>query len=68
MLQAEPSLTASDVDTLEGNALIVKPYAILLKAIKIGKKLWQIACNLPNLPKFFTVNIFYCTVYHDGSL
>ena len=33
----------------------VKPYAILFKAVKIGKELWQIACNSP---KFFTANVF----------
>ena len=35
--------------------IIIKPYAILLKAMKIGKKLGQVACNSP---KIFIANIF----------
>ena len=34
----------------------LKPYAILLKAVKIGEK------NFSDSPKFFTANVFYHTV------
>ena len=30
--------------------------------MKIGKKLWRIACNLPNSPKIFIANVSYRTV------
>ena len=30
--------------------------------LKIGKKNLENCCNSPNSPKFFTTNVFYCTV------
>jgi len=29
---------------------------------KLAKKLWRIASNSPNLPKFFTAKVFFHTV------
>ena len=49
----------------------LKPCAILLKAVKIGKKkLWRIACNSPNSPKVFYRQYFlpygtlHCVVHY----
>ena len=46
----------------------VRPSAILAIVIgKIDKKLWQIACNSPNLPNYFTVKAFTVQYADKGS-